>query len=187
MMSYWFGLFLAYFAAHNAAAFVTTAPRSNIDSYPAHGLHYRSQSCLLGIRERLFRWGTKKQFPKNISEAQVRDLFDQWNAALQSGDSNEVTKAYAQDAILIPTSSNQLKTNITAIKEYFDNVVKRNPSVRIIDGHITTGCNWAKNVGIYEWRFGDGSTKKARYTFVYVYQDEELKVGHHHSSSMPEG
>lgn len=32
----------------------------------------------------------------------------------------------------------------------------------------------------------DGSKVMARYSFVYVYEDDEWKIAHHHSSAMPE-
>ena len=32
----------------------------------------------------------------------------------------------------------------------------------------------------------DGSVVRARYSFVYVYEDGEWKISHHHSSVMPE-
>jgi hypothetical protein len=32
----------------------------------------------------------------------------------------------------------------------------------------------------------DGSKVKARYSFVYVFEDGEWKISHHHSSVMPE-
>jgi hypothetical protein len=49
------------------------------------------------------------------------------------------------------------------------------------------GEDWCKDVGIYEFTMGaDGSKVKARYSFVYVYEDGEWKISHHHSSIMPE-
>ena len=122
-----------------------------------------------------------------MTDVEVWELFEQWNEALGSGDAALVADAYADDAILIPTSSNQLKDDRSSIKEYFEAVVKKEPSVKILDGRITMGRGWAQNIGIYEWNFGDGSRKRARYTFVYVYKYGGWKIGHHHSSAMPEG
>ena len=176
-------------AAFAPPATVTTKIRSKSGSSSC-----ASPSRRYGIRERLFgvlgRAKRKHDVPSNntISERQVRDLFDRWNEALRSGDAALVADAYAEDAILIPTSSNVIKENRSSILEYFKPVVKRDPSVKIIDGRITVGSGWAQNVGIYEWNFGDGPRKKARYTFVYVFcNDGEWRIGHHHSSAMPEG
>ena len=33
----------------------------------------------------------------------------------------------------------------------------------------------------------DGSKVNARYSFLYIYEDGEWKIAHHHSSAMPEG
>jgi hypothetical protein len=44
----------------------------------------------------------------------------------------------------------------------------------------------AQDAGIYEFTFGDGSSVKARYSFIYVYEDGAWKISHHHSSLMPE-
>ncbi|KAL7532615.1 hypothetical protein ACHAXR_004745 [Thalassiosira sp. AJA248-18] len=148
-----------------------------------------------GIRERFFgsmRQKKKKLVPapEEITQGQVLGLFNDWNDALGSGSSNVVAKTYTSDAILKPTSLNQPQAGSASIQEYFENVVKRRPSVSIVDGTITIGHNWATNVGIYEWTFGDdGSQKQARYTFVYVYAEdnEEWKIKHHHSSALPKG
>jgi hypothetical protein len=44
-------------------------------------------------------------------------------------------------------------------------------------GDIFIGCNWAQDTGIYEFTMGkDGSKAKARYTFVYVLEDNEWKI-----------
>jgi len=32
-----------------------------------------------------------------------------------------------------------------------------------------------------------GAKVKGRYSFVYVWEDDEWKINHHHSSVMPEG
>ena len=42
------------------------------------------------------------------------------------------------------------------------------------------------NTGIYQFTFGtDGSQVKGRYSFIYVFEDWQWKIAHHHSSQMP--
>ncbi len=44
------------------------------------------------------------------------------------------------------------------------------------------------SIGIYEFTMGaTGKKVKGRYSFIYVYEDGEWKISHHHSSVMPEG
>lgn len=40
--------------------------------------------------------------------------------------------------------------------------------------------------GIYEFTFEDGSKVKARYSFVYGFEDGQWMITHHHSSLMPQ-
>ena len=40
--------------------------------------------------------------------------------------------------------------------------------------------------GIYEFTFEDGSKVKARYSFVYAFEDGKWMISHHHSSLMPQ-
>lgn len=45
---------------------------------------------------------------------------------------------------------------------------------------------WAHHAGVYKFTFGtDGSQVKGRYSFIYVYEDGQWKISHHHSSQMP--
>ena len=42
-------------------------------------------------------------------------------------------------------------------------------------------------LGIYEFTMGTtGDKVKGRYSFVYVWEDGQWKISHHHSSVMPE-
>jgi uncharacterized protein (TIGR02246 family) len=125
---------------------------------------------------------------EEISEEQVRSLFFLWNEALQTKDSSIVAKRYAKEAVLLPTVSDTPRTDYASIKDYFDTFLKLKPSGKIIDGKIVTGINWAQDAGIYEFAMGaDGSRVKARYTFVYVFEEGKWRIAHHHSSVMPEG
>lgn len=125
---------------------------------------------------------------EEISDEQVRSLFFLWNEALQTKDSNIVAKRYAKNAVLLPTVSDTPRTDFASIKDYFDNFLKLKPSGKIIEGKIVTGINWAQDAGIYEFAMGaNGSRVKARYTFVYVFEEGKWRIAHHHSSVMPEG
>jgi len=57
----------------------------------------------------------------------------------------------------------------------------------ILSSDINIGCNYAQDAGIYEFTMGaDGSKVKARYTYVYVYENGAWLISQHHSSVMPE-
>jgi hypothetical protein len=56
-----------------------------------------------------------------------------------------------------------------------------------ICSHVNIGHNWCHDAGIYEFTMGaTGDKVKGRYSFVYVWEDGEWKISHHHSSVMPE-
>ena len=125
---------------------------------------------------------------KNISKEEVKDLFNLWNDALATLDSDAVAMRYAKEAVLLPTVSDTPRTDYDSIKDYFDTFLQRKPQGVILESYPLVGDNWCKDVGIYEFTMGDdGSKVKARYSFVYVYEDGEWKISHHHSSVMPEG
>jgi len=74
------------------------------------------------------------------------------------------------------------------IKDYFDSFLLKKPQGTILESNVLIGTNWAQDTGIYEFTMGiDGSKVKGRYSFVYVYEDGQWKIAHHHSSVMPEG
>ena len=61
------------------------------------------------------------------------------------------------------------------------------PDGKIIESYVSIGENWCKDVGIYEFQKGiDGTSVRARYSFVYVFEDGEWKISHHHSSLQPD-
>jgi len=101
--------------------------------------------------------------------------------------SANVAARYSKKGVLQPTVSDIPRNTKELIIDYFDLFLKKKPQGVIISGDIMTGNNWAQDVGIYEFTMGyDGSKVKARYSFVYVFEDEQWKISHHHSSVMPE-
>eukprot|EP00984_Skeletonema_dohrnii_P006345 scaffold2265_cov98-Skeletonema_dohrnii-CCMP3373.AAC.2 len=121
-----------------------------------------------------------------ITKAEVRNLFNLWNAALATGDPATVAKRYSKEGVLLPTLSDVPRNDFEGIKDYFVHFLEKKPTGKILEGEIFVGNNWAQDAGIYEFTFADGSKVKARYSFVYVYENGEWMISHHHSSLMPE-
>jgi len=131
---------------------------------------------------------SKKQKQDPADEAEIRALFSLWNNALATGDSRIVAKRYAKTSILLPTVSDTPRTDFDSIKDYFDAFLQKEPQGKILEGDIRIGDGWAQDAGIYEFTMGaTGDVVKARYTYVYVFEDNQWKIAHHHSSVMPEG
>jgi len=125
--------------------------------------------------------------PKETTEEQVKNLFQLWNSALATEDPDAVAKRYSKDAVLLPTVSDVPRTNYGLIKDYFVHFLKKKPEGKIIESHVKMGHNWCQDVGIYEFTMGTtGDKVLGRYSFIYVWEDGEWKIAHHHSSVMPE-
>ena len=120
------------------------------------------------------------------TEAQIAGLFDRWNSSLATLDPDKVVANYAPDAVLLPTVSNKPRTKPAEIREYFVKFLKNSPQGQIDSRTIKVGCNVAQDVGTYTFKFKDGSTVHARYTYVYEWTGGNGLIGHHHSSAMPE-
>lgn len=123
-----------------------------------------------------------------MNDADVLGLFDQWNTALSTLNPDTVTALYADNAVLLPTVSNQVRHNHQEIRDYFVGFLQKSPqgvvdefNVNILsDTHVT-------NSGVYTFTFGDGSKVSARFSYLYVASDDGWKILQHHSSAMPEG
>ena len=123
-----------------------------------------------------------------MNDADVLGLFDQWNTALSTLNPDTVTALYADNAVLLPTVSNQVRHNHQEIRNYFVGFLQKSPqgvvdefNVNILsDTHVT-------NSGVYTFTFGDGSKVSARFSYLYVASDDGWKILQHHSSAMPEG
>lgn len=123
-----------------------------------------------------------------MNDTDVLELFDQWNTALSTLNPDTVTALYADNAVLLPTVSNQVRHNHEEIRDYFVGFLQKSPqgvvdefNVNILsDTHVT-------NSGVYTFTFGDGSKVSARFSYLYVASDDGWKILQHHSSAMPEG
>ena len=124
--------------------------------------------------------------PKIIDDEEIRSLFYKWNDALATLNSTVVANRHGKSAILHPSASDDVRRNITSIKEYYDVFLKLKPQAVILDSFVSRGDRYCFDVGTYEFTMrATGDKVNARYTFVYVYEDYEWKIMHHHSSVMP--
>ena len=122
-----------------------------------------------------------------MSNDDIVQLFSNWNDAIQTGDPDKVTAMYAEDAVLLPTVSNQVRHNHSEIRDYFVSFLAKSPSGEINESNprqLTDDL--VSNTGVYTFTFGDGAQVMARYSYLYKCIGGELKILEHHSSMMPE-
>ncbi|RPF35177.1 SgcJ/EcaC family oxidoreductase [Streptomyces sp. TLI_185] len=126
------------------------------------------------------------------TSTQIVGLFDTWNKALQTGDSEKVADLYAKNAVLLPTVSNEVRTDRAGIVDYFDHFLENKPVGKKIKTIVNVlDDNSAIDTGVYEFTLTDHDTGKkrvveARYTYTYEKIDGKWKIMNHHSSAMPE-
>jgi len=130
----------------------------------------------------------KEAGPEDVTEESIRSLFYLWNNALATGESRLVAKRYAKDAVLLPAVSDRPRMDYDSIKQYYDEFLKKQPQKEIIEGRVKIGNGWAEDSGICEivLRAEGNARIRARYSFLYVWEDHRWKILHHHSSVMPE-
>ncbi len=121
-----------------------------------------------------------------MSQKEITLLFDKWNHALQTGEPKKVAALYENNAILLPTVSNQVRHNHAEIEDYFVHFLAKGPVGEIDEANVRIFGELAINSGIYTFTFKDGGVVQARFTFVYRWNGENWMIVEHHSSQMPE-
>lgn len=122
----------------------------------------------------------------SVSEADISALFERWNASLQTGDASKVASNYADDAVLLPTVSNQVRLTRDERIDYFEHFLEKKPVGTIDSRTIRIGCDKAIDSGTYTFKFDDKSEVNARFTFTYKWDGDNWLITSHHSSAMPE-
>jgi len=130
---------------------------------------------------------------KKPSKKQIAALFDNWNAALQTGDADKVASLYAKDAVLLPTVSNKVRTDRAGIVDYFHHFLENKPVGKKVQTVVNVlDTDSAIDTGVYEFtltdpKSGDKRVVEARYSYTYEKENGAWKIVNHHSSAMPEG
>ena len=126
-----------------------------------------------------------------MSAAQADAQFNAFNASWASKDPAKVTALFDEDAVLLATVANVPRTDPAGINDYFVKFLRNNPVGQINTSTIKSGCNWLLRMGTWTVTFTDSATGaktevKARYSFLYQFEDGKWKIEHLHSSAMPE-
>jgi hypothetical protein len=77
---------------------------------------------------------------KDITEKEVRALFELWNSALATGDSRIVADRYIKRPVLLPTVSDTPRTDFDSVKDYFDAFLKKKPQGKSYMCHTFKLC-----------------------------------------------
>ena len=118
----------------------------------------------------------------------IAGLLEEWIASLRTGRPERVVANYAEDAILIPTLSSQIRHTHSEIREYFEHFLEKEPEGRVEEQNIRIYGDIAINSGLYTFTVkGDGAPEevRARFTFVYRRSGEQWLIIEHHSSLLP--
>jgi len=124
------------------------------------------------------------------TKKEIAALFDDWNNTLRTGGPHDVALLYAENGVLLPTVSNEVRSNRVEIAEYFEHFLRMHPRGVINEQHIDVlDNNTAVNSGVYTFdviKEGHPAFVVARYSFLYEKIGGKWLIKSHHSSAMPE-
>jgi len=113
-----------------------------------------------------------------------------WAQALGEDDPEKVLPLYSSEAVLWGTISPKLRSDPTALRDYFVSAFKALPGLKVTFGDqlIRVYGNTAVNTGYYTFSYVQNGGSKifpARYGFTYVKNGDRWMIVDHHSSAMP--
>lgn len=124
------------------------------------------------------------------SKKEIAALFADWNDTLRTGGPHDMALLYAEDGVLLPTVSNEVRSNRQEVADYFNEFQKLHPRGVINEQYIDVlDNNTAVNSGVYTFdiiREGQPTFVVARYSFLYEKVGGKWLIKSHHSSAMPE-
>jgi uncharacterized protein (TIGR02246 family) len=117
--------------------------------------------------------------------------FQRWNSALQTGDASQVAALYTASNTFLPTLSPEFKQGIQGAEEYFTHFLQKQPVGTVIAEEVQSLSEKIYiHSGLYNFAVGPSeqrSIAEARFTFVWIKEDDgQWKIAHHHSSLKPQ-
>ncbi len=127
----------------------------------------------------------------DVTSAQIEGLFTEFNNAWATKDPAKVTALFTKEPVLLATVSNKPRTAPAEVNDYFIKFLQNSPVGKIDTSSVEIDCKTASRVGTWTVTLTDPKTSaktdvKARYSFIYRYEDGQWKIDHLHSSMMPE-
>lgn len=121
-----------------------------------------------------------------MKEQSIKAALDHWVEAVRTSDVQTVLNCYASESQLLPTLDATIANNSEKKQRYFKSFLAKGPICTITDYYATVLSESAGVInGNYSFRFADGSSAAARFTYVFVEEAGELKIQTHHSSLQP--
>jgi uncharacterized protein (TIGR02246 family) len=122
------------------------------------------------------------------SKQEVAAVTEQWATAFSKGDVDALTSMYSQDAVIWGISSSSMRTDPSAIREYYARLLKTFPGTRVTvrEMNIRVYGDSAVNSGLLTiHRVSHDAGSKAtptRFSMVYVRRTGRWLIVDHHSS-----
>lgn len=128
---------------------------------------------------------------QTATPADVEAQFARFNNAWATGNPDTVTALFTREPVLLATVSNTPRTDAASVRDYFVGFLKAKPVGTINTSTVEIDCNTATRVGTWTVALTDPTTGavnnvRARYSFIYRYENGDWKIDHLHSSMMPE-
>ena len=103
-----------------------------------------------------------------------------------------ITVTLIRNPVLLATVSSQFRDSKALVRDYFASFLLKKPVGTITESTTEIDCITATRVGMWTVALTDPNTGtvtnvSARFSFVYVFEDNDWKINHLHSSVLPAG
>ena len=120
-----------------------------------------------------------------------RKALDQWISLVNQLAVDDLLALYHDDAVLLPTFSDELLTDKEGIRGYFEQLAAQQEVEVSVEESSVVEQSFSDGLfslsGIYSWRFNKSDetlTFEARFTFI-LDLTRAAPILHHHSSQLP--
>ena len=115
--------------------------------------------------------------------------FRRWCDAVEGGNPDTVARLYTHNVTFLPTLAGSFIRDGDGARQYFVHFLAKQPRCVLVEEIVQAmGDDAYVHSGMYDFTFGaDGTSARARFTFVWVRQPDGMWViTHHHSSLRPD-